>query len=119
MGEFENLAVEGAAIAAKPETEHFADMIQPKPRYEEVPSLDNPEKNKRKLIIKVKISGKDLAEYYPNNTSGRFIANRLGTDMNKWPGNRIFWKIMDQKVVGVDKKVLYVKRVEPTPEIAK
>jgi len=116
MSEFKDLAVEGQAISEKPNNEHFADIINPEPRYETIKSLENPEKTKEKLILNVRISGKDQAEYYPNKTSARFIANRLGTDMKKWAGNRIFWKILDQKVAGMDKKVLYVVKVEPTVE---
>ena len=115
MSEFKELAVEGQAIAEKPKQEQFADIINPEPRYEEIPSLDDNTKTKEKLILNVKISGKDRAEYYPNKTSSRFIANRIGTDMAKWAGNRIFWKILDQKVAGQDKKVLYVEKVEQTP----
>ncbi len=114
--QFEDLAVEGAAIAAKPDKEHFADIINPIPRYEEVPSLEDPNKVKKKLIMNVLISGKNIAEYYPNKTSSRFIANKMGTDMTKWIGQRIFWNILDQKVAGQDKKVLYVEKVEPTPK---
>jgi len=118
MSEFKDLAVEGQAISEKPENEQFADIINPEPRYETIKSLEDPNKTKEKLILNVKISGKDMAEYYPNKTSARFIANRLGTDMTKWAGNRMFWKILDQKVAGMDKKVLYVVKVEPTPKKA-
>ena len=116
MSQFEDLAVEGAAISAKPEQERFADIITPEPHYEELPSLDDPEVKNKKLIISVKISGKDIAEYYPNKTSARFIANRIGTDMTQWAGNRIFWGVVKQKVAGNDKQVLYVEKVEPTPD---
>ena len=109
--EFKDLAVEGAAIAAKPQTERFADIISPEPRYEPIPSLEDGDNPKEKLIVNVRISGKDCAEYYPNKTSSRFIANTLGTDMKKWIGCRIYWNILDQKVAGQDKKVLYVNKV--------
>jgi len=115
MSEFKDLAVEGDAIKARPEQEHFADIIQPEPRYEKVPSLDDPEKTKEKLIVTVKIAGKDQAEYYPNKTSARFIANKCGTDMKAWIGHRIFWDIVKQKVAGNEKQVLYVEKVEKTP----
>ena len=111
MTEFKDLAVEGAAIAAKPEQERFAEIISPEPRYEPIPSLEDGDNPKEKLIVNVRISGKDQAEYYPNKTSSRFIANKLGTDMKKWIGHRILWNILDQKVAGQDKKVLYVKKV--------
>lgn len=110
MSNFRDLAVEGAAIAAKPQQERYADIISPEPRYEAIPGLEGDEK-RDKLVINVKISGKDQAEYYPNKTSSRFIANQLGTDMKKWIGCRIFWNILDQKVAGQDKKVLYVNKV--------
>jgi len=115
MSEFKDLAVEGAAIAALPDEEHFADIINPEPEYQDVPSIEDPEKMKEKLIMNVLISGKKRAEYYPNKTSSRFIANRLGTDMATWAGNRIFWEIRKQKVGGNDKMVLYVEKVEPSP----
>ena len=110
MSNFRDLAVEGTAIAAKPEQERYADIISPEPRYEAIPGLDADDK-RDKLIVNVKISGKDQAEYYPNKTSSRFIANKLGTDMKKWIGARIYWNILDQKVAGQDKKVLYVNKV--------
>jgi hypothetical protein len=116
MAEYKDLAVEGAAIEARPKQEWFADIIAPEPRYEDVPSLEDPSKTKEKLIMNVKIAGKDLAEYYPNKTSSRFIANTIGTRMEGWIGARIFWRINDQKVAGQDKKVLYVEKVERTPK---
>ena len=115
MSEFEDLAVEGAAIAAKPEHERFADIIAPEPFYRDVKDLEDPEKTKRKLIIAVLIAGKDRAEYFPNKTSGRFIANEVGTKMINWIGKRIFWEIRKQSVGGNDKQVLYIEKVEDIP----
>ena len=115
------LAVEGEAIAELPEDERFADIVE-EPKYMQKTSLSDPEKKIEKLIMNVKITGKNLAEYFPNLTSARLIANKLKTgleeeDLKKWVGNRIFWgKIAEQNVGGNIKKVLYVTDVKPTPK---
>ncbi len=116
------LAVEGEAIAAMPEEERFADIVEPAPTYIKLPDLRDTEKEVEKLLLTVKIKGENIAEYYPHLTSARFIANRLGTgleeeDIKKWVGNRIIWgKVLDKDVFGTMKKVLYVTEVTTTPK---
>ncbi len=116
------LAVEGEAINAMPEEERFADIIEPAPVYIMQPDLKDPRKEIEKLLVTVKIKGKNIAEYFPHKTSARFIANRIGTgleeeDMKKWVGYRIVWgTILDKDVFGQMKKVLYVTEVTPIPE---
>jgi len=113
MGEFKDLAVEGAAIFAMPEEMRHCIIVEPEPRYIEIPSLDDPTKIKEKLVMQVKLSNGASAEYYPNKTSARVIANHCGTDMKEWIGKTITWgRIMDQVVGGVDKKVLYITEVK-------
>jgi len=108
------LAVEGAAIKALPHEEHWFEIIAPAPRYEQVPDLSDPDKKKEKLIMNVKIKGNMTAEYYPNLTSARFMANRNGTgleidDLKKWIGSKFMWgSIVKQNVGGNMKDVLYV-----------
>ena len=116
------LAVEGEAIAAMPEGERFADIVEPAPTYVKLPDLRDTEKEVEKLLLTVKIKGENVAEYYPHLTSARFIANRLGTgleeeDLKKWVGNRIIWgKVLDKDVFGTIKKVLYVTEVTSIPK---
>lgn len=125
MTEFKDLAVEGQAIFEMPESMRWAEIVDPEPRYEEIPSLQTPGETKEKLIMNVRLSNGSLAEYYPNKTSARFIASRLGTNMKNWKGNIIVWgSILDQNVAGQKKKVLYVneirkpRHVESVPEKA-
>ena len=112
MSEFRDLAVEGSAIANLEPAKRYAEIIKPEPRYEEIQSLNNPDKTNKKLILTVKLSNGSQAEYYPNKTSGRFIANRIGTNMSDWIGKKIFWRVLKQLVAGDEKDVLYIDKVE-------
>ena len=112
MTEFKDLAVEGQAIFEMPESMRWCEIINPEPRYEEIPSLQTPGEMKEKLIVNVKLANGSMAEYYPNKTSARFIASRIGTNMSEWKGHVIVWgSILDQNVAGQKKKVLYVTQV--------
>ena len=117
MDEQWNIAVEGAAISALPEKARFAKIVEPVPEYKTDEGGTNPEKLKVKLIMTVELSDGRKADYYPNRTSARKIASILKTDltpegMKKWIGKYIVWgQIMDMKIGGQDKKVLYVTEV--------
>lgn len=112
-----NIAVEGSAIAALPEKARFAKIIEPVPVYKVDEGGTNPEKSKVKLIMTVELQDGRKADYYPNRTSARKIASILKTDltsegMKKWINKFIVWgQIMDMKIGGQDKKVLYVTDV--------
>ena len=112
-----SIAVEGAAIAALPEKDRWAKIIEPSPEYRKDEQAPNAEKQRIKLIANVELSDGRKAEYYINRTSARKIASILKTDltnegMKAWVGHKVIWgKIMDQMVGGVDKKVLYVTDV--------
>lgn len=114
-----SIAVEGAAIFELPENQRFGKIIEPAPKYQIDAGLTNPEKTKTKLIMMVELHDGKHAQYYPNRTSARKIASILKTDMTsegmkKWVGQTIFWgKILDQNVMGQEKKVLYVTEVKP------
>ncbi len=113
-----SIAVEGAAIAALPEDQRLAKIIMPAPEYKIDAGLTNPEKTKTKLIMSVELPDGKHAQYYPNRTSARKIASILNTDLSKegmksWVGQTIYWgKILDQNVMGQEKKVLYVTDVK-------
>ncbi len=113
-----NIAVEGAAIAALPEAQRFAKIVEPSPAYKIDEGSTNPEKSKVKLIMTVELFDGRKADYYPNRTSARKIASILKTDltdagMKAWVGKVITWgKILDQMVGGQEKKVLYVTDVK-------
>ena len=125
MTEGWNIAVEGAAIAALPEAERIAKIIEPAPIYKVDEGGTNPDKTKVKLIMCVELVDGRKADYYPNRTSARKIASILKTDlteegMKKWMGKIIVWgKILDQMVGGQDKKVLYVTEVRDEVPIEK
>lgn len=116
------IAVEGMQIAMMPDGERWADIIEPAPEYKQDSDAPNAEKQKIKLIVTAKLSDGRIADYYMNRTSARKVAGILGTDLSKegmkiWTGKRIFWgKILDQMVAGQEKKVLYVTKVEDTPQ---
>lgn len=112
MTEFKDLAVQGDQIAMMGEKERWAEIIGPEPRYEQVPSLQDPTKTKEKLIMHVRLSNGSVAEYYPNKTSARFIGARKGTEMADWIGTTIFWKILKQIVGGQEKDVLYINALK-------
>lgn len=118
MTEGWNIAVEGAAIAALPEDQRFAKIVEPAPEYKIDEGGTNPEKTKVKLIMTVELADGRKADYYPNRTSARRIASVLKTDltsegMKKWLGKVIVWgRVMDQMVGGNEKKVLYITEVK-------
>jgi hypothetical protein len=120
-----NIAVEGAAIAALPENERYAKIVEPAPEYKTDADATNPEKVKTKLIMTVELADGRKADYYPTRTSARKIASILKTDltteaMKKWIGKVIVWgKIMDQMIGGQEKKVLYVTEVRDEVETIK
>jgi len=115
MSQYEDLAVEGGMIEAKPEEERWCDIIAPAPEYHNVPAIDDPTKEVRKLIMNVMITGKNRAKYYPNVKSGKFISGAIGTEMKDWVGKRIFWKVIEQNVFGAMKQVLFIEKIEDTP----
>jgi len=121
-----NIAIEGAAVFAMPESARFAKVVEPCPEYRVDEGGTNPEKSKIKLIMCVELSDGRKADYYPNRTSARKIASILKTDltsegMKKWIGKIIVWgKIMDMMIGGQEKKVLYVTEVRdefPTQKV--
>jgi len=113
MGEFKDLAVEGAVIAAMPTVKRWSRIIKPAPNYEIVKDLDDPTKKVEKLIMNVRLSNGSPAKYFPNMTSARLVANELGTDFEKWVDKIIIWgRIADQNVKGQAKKVLYITEVK-------
>lgn len=108
--QFEGLKVEGAMIAKFSADKRYATIVA-LPRYEDVPDFNDATKKKRKLIVQVELSNGSRADYYPNNTSSKVIANICGTDFNTWLGVRITWTINQQKVGQNMKDVLYVTDV--------
>ena len=126
MSEFKDLAVEGAAIAAMPKEKRWFEITEPEPRYESVPSLEDPSKSKDKLIISVKLSNSSKAEYYPNKTSSRKIANlSMTTNMQTWIGKMFLWGDIVKQKVGSSgmKDVLYVtdliEKINDIPSLVK
>ena len=120
-----NIAVEGAAIAALPEDQRHAKIVEPNPEYKQDEGGTNPDKTKVKLIMVVELADGRKADYYPNRTSARKIASILKTDlttegMKAWIGKVIVWgKIMDQMIGGQEKKVLYVTEVRDEVPVEK
>jgi hypothetical protein len=120
-----NIAVEGAAIAALPEEQRFAKIVEPAPEYRVDEGGTNPEKSKVKLIMCVELFDGRKADYYPNRTSARKVASILKTDltsegMKQWLGKIIVWgKILDQMVGGQEKKVLYITNVRNEIQVVK
>ena len=125
MSEFKDLAVEGDAIKSMVRSQRWFTILAPEPRYETIPSIEDPTKTKEKLIVCVELSNKSKAEYYPNKTSSRKMANLSGTtDMSKWVGLSFYWgNITKQKIGGAEKNVLYIthmiKSQKEADEIAK
>lgn len=113
-----SIAVDGAQISAMDEDKRYGTIVTPAPEYKKDEQAPNAERQKIKLIAKVRLSDGRIADYYMNRTSARFIAAQLQTDlsaegMKAWVGAMIFWgKILDQMIGGQPKKVLYVDKVE-------
>ena len=89
------------------EDKHFT--IDQKPYYEIVPDFDNPEKQKKKLILIIKLTDGSIVKYYPNKTSQKSILNKAGFKLDGWVGYEGEFEIKDQKVGKEDKKVIYIK----------
>ena len=70
---------------------------------------DDQGKEKKKLVIPVKLSDGIILDYFPNKTSIKTLVRRFDFDMNKWIGQKAEWEVSRQKIQGVDKFVLYVK----------
>ena len=78
------------------------------PHYENVTDVKDPEKQIEKLVMFVELSDKAQLDYYPNKTSQKEMANQEGMDMDKWIGKRFKWKVIEQKVRGEMRKVIFV-----------
>ena len=117
MTEWE-ISVQGEAIAKLEPSLRWAKIIEPSPVFEKDSTAENGEKQKPKLIVNVELPDGRKAVYYPNKTSGRFIASILSTDftaesMKAWVGHKIVWgSITDMMLGGQAKKVLYVTSVD-------
>ena len=120
-----SIAVEGASIAALPEQDRWAKVIEPSPEYMQDEQAPNADKQRIKLIVCVELADGRKAQYYMNRTSARFVASKLRTDlktdgMKKWLNHKVIWgKILDQMVGGQEKKVLYITDVVATEDVVK
>ena len=86
--------------------------ISKSPEYRLVPSIDNPDEKKEKLIMTIQLLGEDNArdlEFYPNKTSQKIMAKAWGYDTDNWIGKIGDFEILRQKVRGETRSVLYVK----------
>jgi hypothetical protein len=118
MVEFEDLAITGELIKSMPEAERYFEIIE-KPYYENYPTESDPTgEKKRKLCLKVRLGTGQEGTYYPNKTSARRIATiTKETDMDKWLGKSFIWgEIVQQKVAGQTKDVLYITESYPRVE---
>jgi hypothetical protein len=113
------IAVTGDMINDMKPQDRKATIVEPVPAYIiDAPGSEGAAVKKIKMVVNVKLVDGRIASYYPNMTSGRFIAAKLKADLSadsikKWVGKIITWgKILDQKVGGQDKKVLYVTDVQ-------
>ena len=101
----EDIAVSGEYI------NKFTDkrfVILDKPKYVELPTLNDPEKKEKKLLLRIELSDGVALDYYPNKTSIKTMANQYSFEMDKWVGKAFSFLIVPQKVAGQDKKVIYV-----------
>jgi len=90
---------------------HFT--ILKAPRYENSADLDNPEAQKEKLVIFVRLTDGAELDYYANKTSQKAMANMWGYDMDKWINKVGEWdEPTKQKVRGEDREVLYVMEIK-------
>lgn len=109
----QDLAITGDLIASMPESERWFEVVG-KPYYETYNPVGNAENEKKKMAIPVKLSNGASGIYYPNSTSSRKITSlmlvKLGnTEMDNWVGHSFVWgMILDQKIAGAMKKVLYI-----------
>jgi hypothetical protein len=115
MAEFEDLAITGELIVSMPEAERWFEIIE-KPHYENYPTEKDPSgQEKRKLVLKVRLSSGQEGSYYPNKTSARRIATiTKETNMDNWVGKKFIWgEIVKQKVAGQTKDILYITEFYP------
>lgn len=109
MGLLEGFAVSGEYVSKL--KDKSATVIKV-PHYEDLPDPDIDGGKIRKLVLFIELSDKSQMDYYPNKTSRTEMGNLWSVNLDKWLGKRFTFDLKDQKVRGMDKKVLYAK---PTP----
>ena len=102
--------VEGIAVSGE-----FIDTLDNKefeiikaPHYIELPDLENPSLMKKKVIMEIRLSDGSELSYYPNKSSLKTMTSHWGYEMDNWLGKRFQFYVSKQKVMGTDKKVLFI-----------
>lgn len=104
-------AVEGFSLTgeevANLKDKHF--VIIAVPVYQEMQSLDNPDKTKRKLMIPVRLANGTECEWIANKTSQKVIMAKKGRNLIEWVGFEGEFETKNQVVGREEKKVIYLK----------
>ena len=102
--------VEGIAISgeyvSKIKDKRFS--IINKPTYEDLPSLNDPEKKERKVLLRVELADGVALDYYPNKISLKVLSKNFSYEMDHWLGKSAEFMTTIQKIAGNDRNVLYV-----------
>ena len=102
-------AVEGFTISGE-EVEQLANkkfVIIAEPHYEEMKSLDNPDKTKRKLVIPIELQeNKTRADWIANKTSQKVIMAKRSRILAGWIGFEGEFVTKNQVVGREEKKVI-------------
>ena len=77
-------------------------------RTEMVPSIDNPEEKKKKLILTVKMADGTVLDYFPNKTSQKTIIYKRGYKLDAWIGYSGTLLTESQKVGQFKRDVIYI-----------
>lgn len=107
----EGSAIEGFSLSGE-EVYHMTDKtftITAEPFYREIPSLNDPEKIDKRLIVPVTLANGTIAEWYANKTSQKSIIAKKGRNLRNWIGYKGEFIVKEQKVGKADKLVIYVK----------
>lgn len=78
------------------------------PRYESMPDLEDPTKNREKLVLLVRTTAGE-SDYYPNKTSQRVIMERAGRNLAKWLGFKSEFFTREMMVGKIPKNVIFIK----------
>lgn len=83
--------------------------IQTMPYYVDIPSLDNKDAVKRKLIVPVQLMNGTIAEWYANKTSQKVIISKRGRILKDWIGYEGEFITKNQVVGKEERQVIYLK----------
>ena len=76
-------------------------------QYRKMLQIDGSEQDK--LVVPVKLSNGIVRDWVPNKTSVKALVSKFGAETDNWIGKKAVFKIVEQKVRGETRKVIYIQ----------